>query len=86
MFCKLQKSEPATRELFQWLLDSIPSERVSDLVPAVPGVQNSFAGVVVHHGVIAVLVCELYVWVPLCSCLGVVSIVNGSGILIVAVD
>ena len=42
--------------------------------------------VVIHHGVVAVLVCELYVWVPLCSCLGVVSKVDGSGILIVAVD
>ena len=68
------------------LLDSIPSERVSDLAPAVPGVQHSFPVVVVHHRVVAVLVCELYVWVPLCSCLGVVSIVDGSGILIVVVD
>ena len=52
----------------------------------VPSIQHSFPGVVSHHGVVAVLVCELYVWVPLCSCLGVISVVDGGGILMVAVD
>ena len=46
----------------------------------IPSVQHSFPGVVVHHGVVAVLVCELYVGVPLFSCLGVVSKVDGSRI------
>ena len=55
------------------------------MTPAVPSVQHSFPGVVVHHGVVAVLVCELYVGVPLFSCLGVVSKVDGSGIPVVAV-
>ena len=52
----------------------------------VPSVQHLFPGVVVHHGVVAVLVCELYVGVPLCSCLGIVSKVDGSGTAAVAVD
>ena len=60
--------------------DSIPSERVSNLALVVPSVQQSVSGVVVHHGIVAVLVGELYVGVPLCSCLGVVSVVNGSRI------
>ncbi len=55
------------------------SDGVGNLTPAVPSVQHSFSGVVVHHGVVAVLVCELYVGVPLFSCLGVVSKVDGSG-------
>ena len=53
---------------------------------AVPSVQQSISGVVVHHGVVAILVSELYVWVPLCSCLGVISIVDGSGIVTEMVD
>ena len=64
----------------------LKSERVSDLTPAVPSVQHSFPGVVVHHGVVAVLVCELYVGVPLFSSLGVVSKVDGSGLRVIGVD
>ena len=52
----------------------------------VPRVQHFFSGVVIHHGVSAILVCELYVGVPLCSCLGVVSKVDGSGLAVIAVD
>ena len=66
--------------------DSIPSERVSDLALAVPCVQHSFSVVVVHHGVVAIPVCELYLWVPLCSCLGVISKVDGSGICSIVID
>ncbi len=56
------------------------------MTPGVPSVQHSFSGVVVHHGVVAVLVCELYVGVPLFSCLGVVSKVDGSGLAAMAVN
>ena len=42
--------------------------------------------VVIHHGVVVVLVCELYVGVPLSACLGVVSKVDGSGPAVMAVD
>ena len=59
---------------------------VGDLTPGVPSVQHFFSGVVVHHGVVAVLVCELYVGVPLFSCLGVVSKVDGSGLAVIGVD
>ena len=62
------------------------SEGVGDLTPLVPSVQHSFPGVVVHHGVVAVLVCELYVGVPLFSRLGVVSKVDGSGPAVIGVD
>ena len=55
----------------------LKSEGVSSLTRAVPSVQHSFSGVVIHHGVVGVLVCERYVGVPLCSCLGVVSKVDG---------
>ena len=64
----------------------LKSERVSNLTPVVPSVQHFFSGVVVHHGVVTILVCELYVGVPLCSCLGVVSKVDGSGIVVIVVD
>ena len=37
---------------------------ISDQTPVVPGVQHSFSGVVVHHGVVAVLIGELNVGVP----------------------
>ena len=57
----------------------LKSKRVGDCTPVVPSVQHFFSGVVIHHGVAAVLVCELYVGVPLFSCLGVVSKVDGSG-------
>ena len=56
------------------------------MAPAIPGVQQSFSVVVVHHGVVAVLIYELYVWVPLCSILGVVSKVDGSEIVIKVID
>ncbi len=52
----------------------------------VPSVQHSFSGVVVHHGVVAVLVCELYVGVPLFFCIGVVSKVDCGGIGVIGVD
>ena len=64
----------------------LKSERVSNLSSVVPSVQHFFSGVVVHHGVVAILVCELYVGVPLFSCLCVVSKVNGSGPAAMAVD
>ena len=64
----------------------LKSDGVGNLTPAVPSVQPFFSGVVVHHGVVAVLVCELYVGVPLFSCLGVVSKVDGSGPAVVVVD
>jgi len=62
------------------------SEGVSNLTLVVPSVQHFFSGVVIRHRVVAVLVCELYVGVPLCSCLGVVSKVDGSGIVVIGVD
>ena len=64
----------------------LKSDGVGDLTPVIPSVQPFFSGVVVHHGVGAVLVCELYVGVPLSSCLGVVSKVDGSGPAAVVVD
>ena len=64
----------------------LKSKRVSNLTLSVPSVQHSFSGVVVHHGVVGVLVCELYVGIPLFSCLGVVSKVDGSGPAAIAVD
>ena len=39
----------------------LKSERVSNLTLVVPSVQHFFSGVVVHHGVVLILVCELYV-------------------------
>jgi len=64
----------------------LKSKRVSNLTLVVPSVQHSFSGVVIHHGVITVLVCELYVGVPLFSCLGVVRKVDGSGSAVIGVD
>ena len=64
----------------------LKSDRVGDLTPVVPGVQDSFSGVVVHHDVVAVLIRELYVGVPMLSCLGVVSKVDGSGSAVIAVN
>ena len=52
----------------------------------VPSVQHFFSRVVVHHGVVAVQVCELYVGVPLSACLGVISKVDGRGLAVMAVD
>ena len=62
------------------------SERVSNLTTTVPSVQHSFPRVVIHHGIVGVLVCELYVGVPLLACLGVVSEVDGSGPAAMAVN
>ena len=59
---------------------------VSDLTPVVPSIQHSFSGVVVHHDVVAVLICELNVGVPLFSSLGVVSIVDGCCPAIILID
>ena len=69
--------------LFAWFLES---KRVSNLTPLVPSVQHFFSGVVIHHGVVLIQVCELYAGVPLCSCLGVVSKVDGSGLAVIGVD
>ena len=56
----------------------LKSDGVSDLTPVVPSVQHFLSGVVVHHDVVAILVGELYVGVPLFSSFGVVSKVDGS--------
>ena len=64
----------------------LKSERVSHLTPVVPSVQYFFSGVVIYHGVEPILVCELYVGVPLFACLGVVSKVDGSGPAVIVVD
>ena len=50
---------------------------ISDQTPVVPGVQHSFSRVVGHHGVVAELIGELNVGVPLFSSLGVESMVDG---------
>ena len=57
----------------------LKSDGISDQTLVIPGVQHSFSGVVVHHGVIAELIGELDVGVPLFSSLGVVSKVDGCG-------
>ena len=56
------------------------------MTPAIPSVQHSFPGVVVHHGVVAVLIGELYVGIPLFSSFGVVSKVDGSGLAAVTIN
>ena len=55
----------------------LKSDGISDQTLVVPGVQHSFSGVVVHHGVVAELIGELDVGVPLFSSLGVVRKVDG---------
>ena len=57
----------------------LKSDRISDQTIVVPGVQHSFSGVVVHHGVVAILIGELDVGVPLFKSLGVISKVDGCG-------
>ena len=57
----------------------LKSDRISDQTLVIPGVKHSFSGVVVHHGVVAELIGELNVGVPLFSSLGVVSKVDGCG-------
>ena len=64
----------------------LKGERVSNKTFVVPSVQHSFPGVVVHHGVVTILVCELYVGNPLFPCLGVISKVDGSGFAAVFVN
>ena len=64
----------------------LKSDGVGNLTPGIPSVQPFFSGVVVHHVVVGILVCELYVGVPLFSCLGVVSEVDGSGPAVIGVD
>ena len=58
----------------------LKSDGISDQTLVVPGVQHSFSGVVVHHGVYPELIGELNVGVPLFSSLGVVSKVDGCGL------
>ena len=58
----------------------VKGDGISDQILVVPGVEHFFPGVVVHHGVVAVLIGELNVGVPLFSSLGVVSKVDGCGL------
>ena len=64
----------------------LKSDGIGDLTPVIPSVQHFLSGVVVHHGVVAVLVGERYVGVPLFSSLGVVSKVDGCGPAAVSID
>ena len=86
----LQNSRAASPRFslaFRFMSDTnlmfLKSQRVSNLTPRVPSVQHSFSGVVIHHDVVAVLVREQYVGIPLFSCLGVISKVDGGGSSIV---
>ena len=58
----------------------VKGDAISDQILAVPGVEHSFSGVVVYHGVVAVLIGELNVGVPLFPSLGVVRKVDGRGL------
>ena len=65
---KQQPCEPlslAFRFMSSMNLMFLKSKGVSNLTVFVPSVQHFFSGVVIHHGVVAILVCELYVGVPL---------------------
>ena len=55
----------------------VKGDGISDQILVVPGVQHFFSGIVVHHGVVAELIGELNVGVPLFSSLGVESMVDG---------
>ena len=68
------------------LFGLLKSEGVSNEPPTVPSVQHFLSGVIVHHGVVAILVYKLYVWVPLFSCLGVISKVDSGGIIVIFVN
>ena len=57
----------------------LKSDGIGDLTLVIPSVQRFLSGIVVHHGVAAVLIGELYVGIPLPSSFGVVSKVDGSG-------
>ena len=59
---------------------------ISDLMFVVPRVQHFLPGVVIHHGVVAKLVGEMYFWVPLFSGLRVVSEIDCSGSTVVIVN
>ena len=67
-------------------LMSLKGDGISDLTPVVPSIQHFFSGVVVHHGVVAVLVWDLNVGVPVFMSLGVVSKVDGSGLGAIVVN
>ena len=62
-----------------WTSLFLKSYGISDKSSVVPRVKHFLSGVVIHHGVVAKLVCELYVWVPLFSGLRVVSEIDCSG-------
>ena len=64
----------------------LKSDGIGDLTPVVPSVQHFLSGVVVHHGVDAILIGELYVGIPLFSSFGVVCEVDGSGPAAAKVD
>ena len=70
----------------QFFLLFLKRDGVSDQTLVVPSIQHFFSGVVVHHGDVAVLVCELNVGVPLFSSLGVISKVDGSGFGVIAIN
>ena len=55
------------------------SDGIGDLTLVIPSVQHFLSGIVVHHGVLAVLIGERYVGIPLPSSFGIVSKVDGSG-------
>ena len=61
------------RFLFHWF----ECDGISDQMLVVPGVKHSFCGVVVHHGVLAVLIGELNIGVPCTARFEVVSKVDG---------
>ena len=64
----------------------LKGERVGNKTFVVPSVQHSFCWVVVHHRVVTILVCELYVGNPLFPCLGVIGKVDSSGFAVVFVN
>ena len=64
----------------------LESEGVSNESPVVPSVQHFLSGVIVHHGVVAILVYKRYLRVPLFSCLGVISKVDSGGISVILVN
>ena len=69
-----------------WTSLFLKSYGISDKSSVVPRVKHFLSGVVIHHGVVAKLVCELYVWVPLFSGLRVVSEIDCSGSTAVIVN
>ena len=64
----------------------LKSDGISDLTTVIPSVQHFLSGVVGHHGVVAVLIDERYVGIPLPSSFRVVSKVDGSGPAVVLFD